>query len=421
MEQRQVLPLWQPVATNLQKLTRLQQVAVLSWTVVVLVISVRALVVPDKHTVYPIFSFAAQGWLQGEDIYFSHDRHADLDAYRYSPAVAALLVPLSFLPDGPGSVLWRLINVAVLSVGFGWWCRRVAADGEDVGADHRAALWLLLLPLAVGSLNNAQANPLVIGLLLMAVAGCRQGRWNLAAVCLGLSTLLKVYPLALGLLLLLIHPRQLSWRLALALLAGLMLPFALQRPDYAASMYESWWRHLTTGDRSNLAIHSTTKDLWLLLRMVEAPLSRTFYAVIQLGSAAAVAALCLCARRKQGASGRLLTALTVLGTAWMMLCGPATESSTYVLFGPAVVWVAFEAFWRRRSPCARAAIVGILAVFFARPPLAAAGVTQPLAYATQPLATLGLVVYYLIVHLPELLRKPLTTESKRLDHRALAA
>jgi hypothetical protein len=38
-----------------------------------------------------------------------------------------------------------------------------------------------------------------------------------------------------------------------------------------------------------------------------------------------------------------MAAALTLGTCWMMLCGPATESSTYVLLAPALAWAVLNA------------------------------------------------------------------------------
>src|SRR5207237_312863 len=112
---------------------------------------------------------------------------------------------------------------------FGWWCRSML--GPFTGS-RASLLFLLMLPLAVGSLNNGQSNALVLGLLLTTVTGAATERWGLAASCTALATLFKLYPIALGLLMAATFPRRFAGRLVLALLVGLALPFALQQPHY---------------------------------------------------------------------------------------------------------------------------------------------------------------------------------------------
>src|SRR5207249_4051656 len=97
---------------------------------------------------------------------------------------------------------------------------------------------------------------------------------------------------------------------------------------------------------------------------------------------------------------RLLAVLTVLGTGWMMLCGPATETCTYIMVAPALAWTAVEA--RRRSVWTRAAVASIFALFAARPALAAIAARPDVSFALQPLATLLLMLLVLLTQVREL-------------------
>src|SRR5206468_3756597 len=101
--------------------------------------------------------------------------------------------PFSLLPDALGGVLWRLLGAGLFLGGFAWWARRVLPG--RLSARETAALWLLLLPLCLHSLNNGQSNVHVIGLLLIAVAAAAERRWNLAAICVAVAFCFKVYPL----------------------------------------------------------------------------------------------------------------------------------------------------------------------------------------------------------------------------------
>src|SRR5204863_5778587 len=113
---------------------------------------------------------------------------------------------------------------------------------------------------------NGQSNPLVAGLLLAAVAGVAERRWNLAAVCVTAAVLFKGYPLAIGLLLAAVYPRRFAPRLAVALALGALLPFLLQRPEYVAAEYGSWLRLLGADDRMDAPASHAYRDLWALCR-----------------------------------------------------------------------------------------------------------------------------------------------------------
>src|SRR5262249_12014393 len=136
-----------------------ERIALAVWLVVLLGICSRLLVSSRSPGVYPIFAGAARHWLAGEDLY-----RPGGEPYRYSPLVAICFVPFSVLPDPWGGILWRLLNAGVFLGGLAWWCRVVLP--VPITPTRRAILFLLVVPLALGSLNNGQSNALVLGLLL---------------------------------------------------------------------------------------------------------------------------------------------------------------------------------------------------------------------------------------------------------------
>jgi hypothetical protein len=336
-------------------LDRLEKLVVVLWAAAIVVISVRAAVVPHR-SVYPIFSGAARNWLAGDDLY----RRAGPDDYRYSPLVATLFVPLGLLADRVGGVLWRELSAAAYLGALAWWC--AAALPRSLARAERAWLFLLVLPLSLGNLNNGQSNTLVLALLLLGVTALAARDpdgfcHKLAAGCVALACLFKVYPIALGLLLALVQPRRFTVRLLLLLLAGLLLPFLLQRPGYVAAQYVDWLHHLRTYDRHGLVRDLWYRDFQLLCWTCGVPLSTPAYQVVQLLTGAACAGGCLAARRAGWSGRRLLMLVTVLGCCWMTIFGSATESATYILVAPLAAWAVLEA-WRQPGWLLRAVLAG---------------------------------------------------------------
>jgi hypothetical protein len=241
------------------------------------------------------------------------------------------------LPDRVAGIIWRLISLGAYAGAFAVWMRR-----ERVGDGNRLAMaWVLLLPLSVGDLFNGQANPLVMGLLMLAVLACRRERWMMGALCVGVATYFKVYPLAMGLLLGVLHPRKFPWRLAVALGGIFAVSLVLQRPAYVLEQYGNWVHSLRQDPRRTLNYYGTYRDFWLLLRVLYVPISLQAWAVLQAGSGAALALYLYVVRRRGMAVERLDFLLITLGTCWMLLFGPATESATYVIMAPPLVlaWV----------------------------------------------------------------------------------
>src|SRR5262249_17190530 len=188
-----------------------------------------------------------------------------------------------------------------------WWAR--VALPLPLSRMQRAGLFLLVVPLSIGSLNNAQSNALVLGLLLAALAGAATRRWNLAALCIGLACFFKLYPIAIGLLLAAVYPRPLSRRLIFFLAARLLLPVVRPRPAYVAEQYVAWVGNLINYDHHSDQAAVWYNDVLLLLRVWLVPISRQQYLVLQMAAGAAVAVLCLAARQAGWPARRLLPLL----------------------------------------------------------------------------------------------------------------
>jgi len=292
------------------------------WVVAMAVILIHVWLKPESNTLYKVFRNGGQRWLASENLY------PGVDEYIYSPLAAAFFAPLALLPDRVAGIVWRLLSLAAYAGAFAAWLRNTR---------WAAPAWILLLPLSVGDLYNGQANPLVIGLLMLAVLACRRERWMPAALCVAATVYLKVYPVAMGLLLAVLHPRKFPWRLALALAGLFALSLVLQRPAYVLDQYGNWVHTLGQDPRRTLHYFGTYRDFWLLLRVLCVPISVQGWAALQAASGAALALYLWLAQRRGAPAETLDFLLLTLGACWMLLFGPATESSTYVMLAPPLV------------------------------------------------------------------------------------
>src|SRR3989442_1772010 len=76
---------------------QLQRLAISLWATILIIICIRGLLNPQRNSVYPIFAGAARNFLAEIDLYA-----ASAGPYRYSPLVAALLLPFGLCPDNIG-------------------------------------------------------------------------------------------------------------------------------------------------------------------------------------------------------------------------------------------------------------------------------------------------------------------------------
>ena len=98
--------------------------------------------------------------------------------------MAAFFAPFSWFPISLGSVLWRLLNAAIFLGAIFWWLK--AEINRRIPKSSYWLVFLLILPLSLGNFNNGQVNPMIIGLLMVAILAAHEKRWTLSAVAAGI-------------------------------------------------------------------------------------------------------------------------------------------------------------------------------------------------------------------------------------------
>ena len=312
----------------------------ISWTVTLLVLIVRFCHGYHRAYAFNDYLLAGSHWIHGEYLY------SNWRGFIYSPVIAVFFASSAWLPPGIAYTLWLLLSAAALLGGVAALLRTTLFPA--ISGAYSGIIYLLLLPFALGNLDVGQANALVIGLLMFAVVAVRLERWNIAALCVAIPTFFKIYPLALGLLLCIVAPRRFAWRLLIALILLGVAPFLFQHWSYVGDQYHGWVTTRGSDDRLSYPINYVPLDLWYLLHWVgHLPIKAWVYTVIQLGSGAGLALFCVWSKWKHWKAERGLTALFFLASVWMVLCGPSTESHTYLLLAPALVLGLVQSFTGR--------------------------------------------------------------------------
>lgn len=310
-----------------------ERLAWTGWVVAVLVVCVRSALYPETRTVFPTYLSAGQHWQAGESLYdLKGPFH---NAFRYSPLAAAFFTPFGMLSKPMANIAWRILGGALLAGGLLWWLKVVVP--RPLTRSQTATIMVLTLPTVLPSLSHGQANLMLLGLIVAGVAACQSGWFSLAAVCISVACWLKIYPIALGLLLVLVYPRRFGIRFAIALVAGFLLPFAFQSWDYVVAQYSDWIQYLQIDDRETMPLDDWMRDVRLLFRVYAQPMSARAYLALELATAAICAGWCVAARWLWRLESRqILFVLTLLACCWMTVFGPATEPSAWILLGPCV-------------------------------------------------------------------------------------
>jgi hypothetical protein len=336
------------------------------WLTVCVALSVRTLLHPDSHTVFPVLATAAEHWTADRPLYADY---RPIDYFRYPPAFAVLVWPLAVLGLRGGGVLWAWLNLTVYGAGL-WSFVRTVPPGRWT-SNRQASFLLLGLFGGLRGLWNGQSNALVTGLLLLGCVALVRRRWWAATVPLTGAVLVKWTPLAPVLLLASLWPRRLAGRLTVGLAVLLALPFLTRPPSAVLEQYHGWvrqWGELS-GER-----WPGFRDAWTVRLVVghafedthdpvdlRGPLQASGYRCVQVLTALAALAFCLQLRRRVTDARTRVTLTLGVGTGWLLLFGPASEHPTYVFIAPLLAWgVTQRRLWPRGRPLILAAALLVL-------------------------------------------------------------
>lgn len=367
------------------------------WAILVVAVTIRVSLAPVKRgSVYPVFATAGQAFAEGKPLYGSHE-----GAFRYSPGWATFFSIAKDVPQQVASMVWRMLNLAV----FIWAAYRFQRQFFSHWSNSQLCLWwCFMFPFCLGSFNNAQANLLLLGLMMAAIVTFANGRWTLCAIVLALAISLKVYPIALALLLVMLQPMRLFLPLLISIIAVLALPFAFQDSNYVLEQYQSWYRTSAGDLRIDKDISDTNRDLWMLIRISHAPLEYRAYQILQLLAALGLAVWTWFSRSKllhQPMANVQLIKLFSLAITWMLVLGPASESSTYALVAPTLAMAGVLILTTQQSLLTKILVtLSFLLMLVAHLGSAFPNGTVPHEYGIHPIATMILALAVQTMSLP---------------------
>jgi len=376
-------------------------VASLLWGAVLVALLLRSGLHPARPTSLTTYLTGGSAWTASQPLYTSWR------GFVYPPVIAWFFSLLARLPLALAAILWRILAAGTFLFGLGALLR--SGVFHRIPPAFRGLVFVGVLPLSIGNIDNAQANPLIAGLMMLSVAALQWEAWTVSAIALGIATTFKIYPVALGLLLCVLRPRQLTWRFALALLLLALLPFALQQPHYVSGQYHAWLQTRLADDRFHYPMKDAPLDLWyLLVRLGNLSITPLAYTALQALAGVALAAFVWNQSRKAVDLLDILSPLFLLVSVWMLLLGPATENQTYIVLAPAACLALAESFARPNPLATRlpaCAAFALLLAAVARNSLLP-HLKTPLFMAIQPVAALLLLTAILMSRKRQNLPRP---------------
>ena len=203
--------------------------ALVLWAILAVAVCVKIVKLDAHRQVYLVFAAASRHWWADKPLYITYGLEEGIDVFRYSPTFAVAFTPLAYLPDRLGAAVWILASVAILV----WALHVLVRDvlPPPVGKGDRWSPWQerLFLTLTLGGsavgIWSGQSNALVLALVALGLAAVVRRRWWTASLLLAMPVFIKIWPLAIVLLLVACWPRQLTGRFIAACLVLALIPF----------------------------------------------------------------------------------------------------------------------------------------------------------------------------------------------------
>ncbi|MCD4729550.1 MAG: DUF2029 domain-containing protein [Bacteroidales bacterium] len=181
---------------------------------------------------YLIFKGSFHHLINLQDLYVSYPTEY-FDLYKYSPTFALLMAPLAYLPDVLGLILWNLINAFVFL--YALW--------NFSFKNNRVKIWVVgfVLLALITSMQNAQSNALIAGLMILGFSFAEKQKFLPAAFLITLTFFIKIFGIA-GLAIFIFYSDK--WKsalyifisfLILAILPLIVIPF-----HHLLELYQSW-------------------------------------------------------------------------------------------------------------------------------------------------------------------------------------
>ncbi|MDI9358949.1 MAG: glycosyltransferase family 87 protein [Phycisphaerales bacterium] len=185
-----------------------------------------------EYNNYIIFKQSAKHLLHNQDLYQLYLQE-QFDLFKYSPTFSLFFVSLAYLPNALGLGIWLLLNTLV----FFW---GVVALPKLNGRQKNFILLFSLIEL-FGSIQNAQSNALIAGLLLLSFSFLENRKYFLAVLFMMLTVYIKVFGILL-IMVFIFYPDK--WKLILYTLFWLLvlffLPILFISFSQLAFLYHSW-------------------------------------------------------------------------------------------------------------------------------------------------------------------------------------
>ncbi|MCH9726074.1 MAG: DUF2029 domain-containing protein [Planctomycetes bacterium] len=317
--------------------------ALILWVILWIAVSVKSIVQPEKKSVFPCFADSSINWWADRSLY---DNDIQKTGFRYSPTFALAFTPFAILPPSMGGILWSALNIGLLVFALRLLIKEIFPG--DWSKFEEACFLILCLAGCTRAVWSAQSNSLVFALAVFAVVALKKERWWAAAFILAAAVHIKLWPVALALLLMARFPRQLGLRFTTACALLVIPPFFTRPFPVVIQQYQDWYA-LLTGPYRTLR-QAGLRDAYTIAEHFGTYVDDRVYTLLQLGLAGLALLWCLRLAKISNSTETYFTGVLTSWVCWQLLVGPGTERLTFLLAAPIASWALIVSYKERCHP-----------------------------------------------------------------------
>ena len=194
-----------------------------------------------RYNNYVIFKQSYFHLVENKDIFQLYPKE-HWDYFKYSPTFALFMAPLAYLPDAVGLFIWNILNALVLF--FALWKLPLPEERKKI------FLFLFVVIECITSMQNAQSNGLMAGLIIFAFNNLEKKQVAIASLLIVCTVFIKIFGLV-AFSLFLFYPNKIKAFLYALLWSTILyiLPLLVVSMSQLNLLYASWY-HLLQNDHS---------------------------------------------------------------------------------------------------------------------------------------------------------------------------
>jgi len=200
----------------------------------------------NAYNNYLIFKYVYWHTADLQNLYLNYPEYADSN--HYGPVFSVLIAPFALLPDGVGTILWNIANVAVLLWGI---------YSLPISLKKRSAIAWICAHETLTALFSFQFNIALTGIILLSFSYLVKKKEIQSAFFIALGTLVKLYGIV-GLAFFFFTKNKLKFILAglAAFILLFALPMLISSPAFVIQSYSDWYHSLAHKNDLNASLTS---------------------------------------------------------------------------------------------------------------------------------------------------------------------